>query len=167
MDPYDPTPPGGDARRLDRLLTWAATIGALGCSVVIFLATNTSEPEPVAEPVPTTGAAFPVAESTTTTTPTTTTTTTTVAPPTTTAPRATTQPPRTTTGKRITTTTKTTTQAPTSTRRCQAAQWQRDTAYSGGAVVAYAGQLWMAKWWNYNAIPGANAEGVWIRAQAC
>ena len=43
----------------------------------------------------------------------------------------------------------------------------RDTPYNGGAVVAYGGQLWMAKWWNYNAIPGANAEGVRIRVQAC
>ena len=167
MDPFDPKPPGGDARRMDRLLVWTATAGAMGCAVAIFLATNVSEPDPVAEPAPTT--AFPIAASSTTTTTTTTTVpTTTVAPPTTTT---TTPPPSrtTTTTRRTVTTTRTTTRPPptTTTRRCVAAAWQRDTAYNGGDVVAYGGRLWVAKWWNYNAAPGANAEGVWLRAQSC
>jgi len=69
MDPFDPKPPGGDARRMDRLLVWTATAGALGCSVLIFLATNVADPDPVAEPAPTTttGTAFPIEESSTTT----------------------------------------------------------------------------------------------------
>jgi chitodextrinase len=47
------------------------------------------------------------------------------------------------------------------------AQWQRDTAYNQGSIVAYQSQLWLAKWWNYNAIPGANAEGVWQQVRYC
>jgi hypothetical protein len=170
MDPFDPTPPGGDSRRLDRLLVWLASAGAFGCAVLIFLATNVPDPVPVAEPAPTTDTAFPLAASstitTTTTTPPPTTTTTTVRPTTTPAPPRTTTR-RTTTTTRSTTTTTTTTPRSTTSRRCWAPWWQRDTAYNGGAVVAYGGQLWVAKWWNYNAVPGANAEGVWQPAQSC
>jgi hypothetical protein len=175
MDPLDPEPPGGDAHRHDRLLVWAATAGALSCAVLIFLATNSffaDGPEPVAEPAPTT--AFPLAASSTITN---TTTTTTVAPTTTT----TTPPPSTTTTttttRRTTTTrtatpttthaTTTTTPKPTATRRCGTAQWQWDRAYNGGSVVAWDGALWVAKWWNYNAVPGDNDEGVWEFARDC
>lgn len=169
MNPFDPTPPGGDAHRLDRLLVWVATAGALGCSVLIFVLSNAQQPEPMAEPADT---ALPVVASATITTtePTTTTTppatTTTTAPPTTTTTRPkTTAKPTTTT--RTTTTVRTTTAPPTTSPRCQVSAWQRNTAYSGGSVVSYGGQLWVAKWWNYNAVPGANAEGVWLPARSC
>jgi chitinase len=174
MDPFDSMPPGGDGRRLDRLLVWAATAGALGCAVLIFLLTNAQGPDPVAEPAPTTGTAFPAAQSSTISAPTTTTTT--AVPTTTVDPTATaTQPPITTTpahttARRSSTTTRvttTTTMPATSSRECQVAHWQRDTAYNGGAVVEYGGGVWEAKWWNYNAAPGANAEGVWVRAPGC
>lgn len=172
MDPFDPMPPGGDGRRLDRLLVRAGTAGALGCSVLIFLLTNAQGTDPVAEPASTTGTAFPAAQSSTITAP----TTTTAVPTTTVAPTATTtQPPRTTTpahttARRSSTTTRvtTTTTAPaTSSRQCRVAEWQRDTAYNGGAVVEFGGGVWEAKWWNYNAAPGANAEGVWVPVQGC
>ena len=171
MDLFDPMPPGGDGRRLDRLLVWAATVGALGCSVLIFLLTNAQGPDPVAEPAPTTGTAFPAAQSSTITVPTTTVDPTTTATPatTTTLPPRTTTPAR-TTARRSSTTTRvatTTTVPTTSSRPCRVAAWQRDTAYNGGAVVEYGGGIWEAKWWNYNAAPGANAEGVWVQAPGC
>ncbi|MFI9383322.1 carbohydrate-binding protein [Kutzneria sp. NPDC052558] len=162
MDPFDPMPPGGDGRRLDRVLVWTATAGALGCSVLIFLATNVSEPDPVAEPVPTTRTAAPVEESTTETT----SATTTVAGTTTkdVAPTVITNRPATSSQQAASNPPVRQTQPQTT---CPVAQWQRDTAYDGGAVVAYGGRLWMAKWWNYNAVPGANAEGVWLVATGC
>jgi hypothetical protein len=172
MDPMDPEPPGGDVRRHDRLLVWAATAGSLVCSVLIFLATNTfdSDPEPgVAEPVPspTPNTATPLAESSSITT--TESTTTTPAPTTTTTTTATerrTRTTRATTTTHVTTTT-TTHKPTTTTHRCVVAQWQQNTAYDQGSVVAYQGHLWLAKWWNYNAVPGANAEGVWQFARDC
>src|SRR3954453_849326 len=122
MDPLDPEPPGGDTHRHDRLLVWTATAGALVCSALIFLATNSfdSHIEPVAEPVPspTLGTATPLAasssitttpEPTTTTTPPPTTTTTTRRTPTTRVVTTTTTPPKTTT---------TTPRPTTTTRRC-------------------------------------------------
>jgi hypothetical protein len=171
MDPMDPEPPGGDTRRRDRLLVWAATGGSLVCSVLIFLATNTFDADletGVAEPVPSptldTATALAATSSITTTTEPTTTTTT--PPPTTTTERRTTTTHATTTTTHVTTTT--TTQKPTTTtRRCIVAEWQQDTAYDQGSIVAYQGHLWLAKWWNYNAIPGANAEGVWQLARDC
>jgi hypothetical protein len=166
MDPFDATPPGGDSRRLDRLLVWAATAGALGCSVLIFVLSNAQPPEPVAEPADT---ALPAVASSTVTTTTSAEPTTTTTPPVTTATtvpaKTTTQPPRTT--KRTTTTRSSTTTVRTTTPRCQVAAWQRDTAYGGGQVVSYGGRLWVSKWWNYNAVPGANAEGVWLPAREC
>ena len=166
MNPFDPEPPGGDGRRQDRLLVWAATAGALGCSVLIFLLTSAQAPEPVAEPIPPLGTAWPAASTTTSAAPATTSATTTVAPPATTTPVKTTTKPATTTHNVVITTT-TTTPAPTSSRRCLAASWQQDTAYDGGAMVAFGGRLWVAKWWNYNSVPGANTEGVWEPAQRC
>ncbi|MEV6606558.1 carbohydrate-binding protein [Kutzneria sp. NPDC051319] len=172
MDPLDPEPPGGDSHRHDRLLVWAATVGALGCSALIFLATNSFfDADPVAEPAPTT--ALPLAASstittttTTTTTPPPTTTTTTTATPMSTTPRHITTTTRTTTTTHAVTTT-TTTPRPTTTHRCVTTEWRRDTAYEGGSIVAYNGHLWVAKWWNYNAVPGANQEGVWQFARDC
>lgn len=166
FDEFDSVPPGGGEPRGDRLLVWASTAGALVCSLLIFLVTNVSEPDPVAEPVPSPTTAQPLAQSSTITTTTTTTTveTTTPAPPpvTTTTTRRTTTTHRTTTPPPTTTTTTT-----TPTRRCFVSTWQRDTAYDGGSVVSWNGSLWVAKWWNYNAIPGANQEGVWDRARSC
>ncbi|MFC0433867.1 hypothetical protein [Kutzneria buriramensis] len=174
FEPFDSVPPGGDGHRGDRLLVWASTAGALACSLLIFLVTNVSEPDPVAEPVPSPTTAQPLAQSTTITTTiaTTTTTTTTTVQTTTQAP----PPVTTTTTTRRTTTTLRTTPPPqttvqttttTPTRRCVVSTWQWDTAYDGGAMVSWNGSLWVAKWWNYNAIPGANQEGVWDRARSC
>ena len=175
MDPFDPEPPGGDSHRRDRLLVWAATAGSLACSVLIFLATNTfgADPDPVAEPAPST--ATPLAASSTITTTTEPTTTTTTAPPPTTTVTTTTITTQRTTTARITTTTHATSTSPsttasrptTTTRRCVVADWQRDTAYDRGSVVAYKGQLWVSNSWNYNATPGANNENAWQFARDC
>lgn len=164
MDPFDPEPPGGDSRRQDRLLVWASTAGALGCSVLIFLLTSAQAPEPVAEPMPTLGTAWPGASKpATSAAPAATSATTAVAPPATTTPAKTTTNPVRTTHDAVATTTP----VSTSSRRCLAASWQKDTAYEGGAMVAFGGGLWVAKWWNYNSVPGANTEGVWEPAQRC
>jgi hypothetical protein len=166
FDAFDSVPPGGDGPRRDRLLVWASTAGALACSLLIFLVTNVSEPDPVAEPVPSPTTAQPLAQSSTITTTTTTVPTTTQAPPpvtTTTTTRRTTTTLRTTPPPRTTVETTTTTPR----RRCAVTVWQRDTAYDGGSVVFWNGSLWLAKWWNYNAVPGANQEGVWDRTRSC
>lgn len=160
MNPFDPEPPGGDGRRRDRLLVWTATAGALGCSALIFVLTNAQPPEPVAEPMPTLGTSWPAATITTTAAAT---TTSAVPASSTSAPPATSTKP----GPPTRTVVSTTTPAPTSGRRCAAASWQRDTAYDGGTVVTFGGSLWVAKWWNYNSVPGQNAEGVWEPAQSC
>jgi hypothetical protein len=173
MDPMDPEPPGGDTRRRDRLLVWTATGGSLVCAVLIFLATNTFDAglaAGVAEPVasPTQDTATPLAASssiTTTTEPTTTTTVpTTTTTTTTTRPRTTTTRPTTTTHATTTTTTQRTT---TTTRRCVVADWQWNTAYNRGSVVAYQGHLWYATEWNYNAVPGNNGQNAWQLGRSC
>jgi hypothetical protein len=172
MDPMDPEPPGGDTRRRDRLLVWAATGGSLVCSVLIFLATNTFDANVaagVAEPVPSPTLDPPtqLAASSSITTTTEPTTTTTTPPPTTTTttrPRTTTTRPTTTTTHATTTTT---TQRTTTTRRCAVADWQWNTAYDRGSIVAYQGHLWYATEWNYNAVPGNNGQNAWQFARSC
>lgn len=172
MDPMDPEPPGGDIRRRDRLLVWTATGGSLVCSLLIFLATNTFGPEVaagVAQPVPSPildsptplAASSSIATITTTTEPTTTTTV-----PTTTT---TTTKRRTTTTRTTTTqaTTTTTTRPTTTTHQCFVSQWQWNTPYNQGSVVAYQGHLWYATEWNYNAIPGNNGQNAWQVGRSC
>lgn len=44
--------------------------------------------------------------------------------------------------------------------------WSRTIAYWGGDQVTYNGQLWSAKWWTYDDVPGGQA-GVWIDTATC
>ncbi|KAG8218074.1 glycoside hydrolase family 18 protein [Butyriboletus roseoflavus] len=44
--------------------------------------------------------------------------------------------------------------------------WQSDVAYVGGDQITYNGDLWTAKWWTYNDVPGG-AAGVWVDEGAC
>ncbi|KAF8548187.1 glycoside hydrolase [Imleria badia] len=44
--------------------------------------------------------------------------------------------------------------------------WESDVTYVGGNQVTYSGDLWTAKWWTYNDIPGGPA-GVWVDEGAC
>ena len=39
--------------------------------------------------------------------------------------------------------------------------WNSATAYSGGAVVTYAGNTYKAKWWTQGNVPGAEQWGTW------
>jgi hypothetical protein len=167
MEPFVGEPWVGDARRPSRLPVWAATAGALVLAVLIFVVTNPAPLTPVAEPVPSAERQIPAATPSTTAT-----TTGNAAAPvpdaTTTVPRPTTlvvtRPSRTTTES----VRPTTPSAPTTTvRRCLDSDWQRNTAYAGGSVVVHAGHEWTAEWWNYNAEPGANAEGVWSPTRTC
>ena len=52
MEPLGDQPRHEARQRVDSLAVWTATAGALVCSAVVFLATNSTSPEPVAEPVP-------------------------------------------------------------------------------------------------------------------
>ncbi|GAA5182952.1 chitinase [Rugosimonospora acidiphila] len=45
--------------------------------------------------------------------------------------------------------------------------WSAGTAYNGGALVAYNGHRWTAKWWTQGDIPGNNSQGVWTDNGAC
>jgi chitinase len=58
-----------------------------------------------------------------------------------------------------------TTPAPPGT--CTAPAWNAATAYTGGAVVAYNGRRWQAKWWTQGDIPGNNSQGVWTDQGPC
>ena len=151
-------------RRQTRIVIITAAVLGLFCLSMVFWALTRS-PYPVAEPVPnpTTSATSTTPTSTSSAAPTTTPTT---PPPTTTTqppakapvapPKAPARPPATT--------------APGHTTingLCQAGQWQRDTAYNGGALVLHNGFEWYARAWNYNAEPGANNEDAWIRAINC
>ncbi|KAI6122260.1 glycoside hydrolase family 18 protein [Pisolithus croceorrhizus] len=44
--------------------------------------------------------------------------------------------------------------------------WSRTMAYWGGDQVTYNGQLWSAKWWTYDDVPGGQA-GVWVDTASC
>ncbi|KAI0351779.1 glycoside hydrolase [Trametes cingulata] len=44
--------------------------------------------------------------------------------------------------------------------------WRTDTVYVGGDQVSYNGDLWTAKWWSYNDVPGGPA-GVWADNGPC
>jgi chitinase len=46
------------------------------------------------------------------------------------------------------------------------AAWNSTTAYTGGNEVTYNGELWQAKWWTYNDVPGGPA-GVWTLLGSC
>ncbi|KAG1723162.1 glycoside hydrolase [Suillus lakei] len=94
---------------------------------------------------------------TTTSTPTTTTTTTTTTAPTTT-----------TTSKTSTSTTSSPSPTTTSgTISCAGvAAWQTGVAYVGGNEVTYSGDLWTAKWWSENDVPGGSA-GDWTYDGVC
>ena len=149
-------------RRQTRTVIITAVVLGLVCLGMVLWAVTRS-PDPVAEPVPfptTTAASTTSASSSTTPSP----TTTSAAPPTTTTH---------TTAKAPAAPPKTTTKAPaappatTVNALCQAGQWQRDTAYDGGALVLHNGFEWYARSWNYNAEPGANADNVWIQAITC
>ncbi|HEY0500153.1 MAG TPA: ricin-type beta-trefoil lectin domain protein [Kutzneria sp.] len=50
MEDFEEQPRHRGRQRLDAALVWTATAGALVCSMVIFLATNSPSPEPVALP---------------------------------------------------------------------------------------------------------------------
>ena len=63
MDPNEDHSRHDTSRRVGAALMWAATAGALLCSAVIFLVTNTTSPEPVAEPMPSVYWPVPVATS--------------------------------------------------------------------------------------------------------
>ena len=52
MEDFEDQPRHRGRQHVDAALVWAATAGALVCSVVIFLATSWPSPEPVAMPVP-------------------------------------------------------------------------------------------------------------------
>ena len=154
-------------RRQTQVVIITAVVLGLFCLGMVFWALTRS-PDPFAEPVPHPTTSAPTttstttsttAATTTTTTPPPTTTTTTrppvkapVAPPkTTTHPPAAPAPPAATTGNGL----------------CQADQWQRDTPYNGGALVRHNDAEWLARSWNYNAEPGANADNAWIRVLRC
>ena len=49
---------------------------------------------------------------------------------------------------------------------CTAPAWSATTAYTGGAVVTFAGHTWSARWWTYADLPGG-AAGVWVDGGAC
>jgi hypothetical protein len=158
---------------------WSATTLALVCSTLVFLATNLPPVDPVAEPVPAPVTWLPIVSSSTGTTSTVSAparTTPVVTPPpptaTTTAVMATTTPRSPTPSKSVRPTPPTTEPPPPPTTttdepECDAEHWHRDTAYPGGSMVVYRGFEWTAKWWNYNAVPGANSEHVWERTQLC
>ncbi len=46
------------------------------------------------------------------------------------------------------------------------AAWNPSIAYVGGNTVTYNGQLWQAKWWTENDVPGG-AAGVWTLLRSC
>jgi chitinase len=46
------------------------------------------------------------------------------------------------------------------------AAWNSTTAYVGGNQVTYNGDLWQAKWWTENDVPGG-AAGVWVEIASC
>lgn len=99
---------------------------------------------------------------TTTTTSPTTTTTTTTSTTTTTTTTATT-----TTTKSTSTTTSPSPTSTSGTVSCAGvAAWQTGVAYVGGNEVTYGGDLWTAKWWSENDVPGG-AAGDWTYDGVC
>ncbi|KAH7886592.1 glycoside hydrolase family 18 protein [Phlebopus sp. FC_14] len=61
----------------------------------------------------------------------------------------------------------TTTSATSGTGNCAGIPaWQTGVAYVGGDEVTYDGDLWTAKWWTENDVPGGLA-GVWANDGAC
>ncbi|KAG2119375.1 glycoside hydrolase family 18 protein [Suillus clintonianus] len=110
-----------------------------------------------------TGGTAPPPTTTTTATSTTTTSTTTTTTTTTTS--------TTSTSKTSTTSTSTTSSpSPTTTSgtvSCAGvAAWQTGVAYVGGNEVTYSGDLWTAKWWSENDVPGG-AAGDWTYDGVC
>ncbi|KAG2034673.1 glycoside hydrolase superfamily [Suillus americanus] len=105
------------------------------------------------------GSTFTPPTTTTITTTTTSTTTTTKAAPTTT-----------TTTVSVTTTSTTSSASPTTTSgtiSCTGvAAWQSGVAYVGGDEVTYSGDLWTAKWWSENDVPGG-VSGDWANDGVC
>ncbi|KAG1724705.1 glycoside hydrolase family 18 protein [Suillus paluster] len=95
--------------------------------------------------------------------------------PTTTATTTSTTTTMTTSTSTTTTTTQTTTTTSTSasptttsgTVSCSGvAAWQTGVAYVGGDEVTYSGDLWTAKWWSENDVPGGSA-GDWTYDGVC
>ncbi|KAI9061208.1 carbohydrate-binding module family 5 protein [Trametes sanguinea] len=78
--------------------------------------------------------------------------------------KATTTTTRASTTTARTSTTTSSSSSPTST--CSASPWSSGTTYVGGNQVSYNGQLWTAKWWSYNDVPGGPA-GVWSLNGPC
>jgi hypothetical protein len=63
MEPREDQPQHDSRRRVDALLVWTATTGAIVCAAFVWLATNVPQVDPVAEPVPTTDWSLPAATS--------------------------------------------------------------------------------------------------------
>ncbi len=45
--------------------------------------------------------------------------------------------------------------------------WAATSTYTGGAKVSYAGNVYEAKWWTQNNVPGSEAWGPWKLIGAC
>jgi len=65
-----------------------------------------------------------------------------------------------------TSTTATTTSTAGSSSCAGITPWQSDVAYVGGDQVTYNGDLWSARWWTYDDVPGGPA-GVWVDEGSC
>lgn len=64
------------------------------------------------------------------------------------------------------TTTTSSTASATGTSCSGVSVWSSTVAYVSGSQVTYNGQLWTAKWWTYNDVPGGSA-GVWSDTVSC
>ncbi len=50
---------------------------------------------------------------------------------------------------------------------CADPAWAATSTYTGGAKVSYAGNVYEAKWWTQNNVPGSEAWGPWKLIGAC